>query len=63
MLKEVSETIKNKAKEQKSRFLPVLFGTLAASLLGSVLAGNGVLRASEWVLRAGERTNKAVQNF
>ena len=29
------ETIKNERKEQKARFLPVLLGTLAASILGN----------------------------
>ena len=29
------ETIKNEGKEQKARFLPVVLGTLAASILGN----------------------------
>ena len=33
LIKEISETIKNKAKEQKHGFLPVLLGTLAVSIL------------------------------
>ena len=33
LIKEISETIKNKAKEQKRGFLPVLLGILAASIL------------------------------
>ena len=33
LIKEISKTIKNKAKEQKRGFLPVLLGTLAASIL------------------------------
>ena len=35
LVKGISETIKNETKEQKGRFLPMLLGTLAASLLGS----------------------------
>ena len=31
----ISETIKNETKEQRGEFLPMLLGTLAASLLGS----------------------------
>ena len=37
LLKGVSETIKNKAKEQKGEFLSMLLGTLGASLLGNML--------------------------
>ena len=37
LLKGVSETIKDKAKEQKGGFLSMLLGTLGASLLGDLL--------------------------
>ena len=37
LLEGVSETIKNKAKEQKGEFLSMLLGTLGASLLGNML--------------------------
>ena len=53
LLKGVNETIKNEAKEQKGRFLRMLLGTLGASLLGNMLAGNGVIRAGEVAIRAG----------
>ena len=56
LIKGVSETIKNEAKEQKGGFLEILFGTLGASLLGSLLAGKGIIRA-------GEDTVRAVQDF
>ena len=36
LIKPVSETIKNEAKEQKGRFLSVLLGTLDATLLGNL---------------------------
>ena len=45
LIKGVSETIKNKAKEQKRGFLSMLLGTLGASLLGSLLKGKGTIRA------------------
>ena len=37
LLKGVSETIQNEAKEQKGGFLSMLLGTLGASLLGDLL--------------------------
>ena len=43
LLKGVSETIKNEAKEQKGGFLSMLLGTLGASLLGNRLVGKGVI--------------------
>ena len=46
-LKEVSETIKNEAKEQKGEFLSMLLGTLDASLLGDMLLVKGFIRAGE----------------
>ena len=45
LLEGVSETIKNEAKEQKGGFVSMLFGTLDASLLRNMLAGNGIFRA------------------
>ena len=49
LLKGVSETIQNEAKEQRGEFLSMLLGTLGASLLGDILSkglsGKGVLRA------------------
>ena len=37
LIKGVSETIQNEAREQKVRFLTMLLGTLGASLLGNLL--------------------------
>ena len=54
LVKEVSETIKNKIKQQKGGFLLKLLGTLAAPLLGGALTGKGVIRAGEAVIRASE---------
>ena len=44
--KGVSETIQNKAKEQKGGFLSMLLGTLGASLLGNILVGKGTIANS-----------------
>ena len=45
LLKWVSQTIQNEAKEQKRGFLSISLGTLGASLLGNMLAGKGITRA------------------
>ena len=47
LIKRIKETIKNEAKEQKGRFLPMLLETLAASILGNSLAGKEVIRAGK----------------
>ena len=54
LIKGISETIKNEAKEQKGGFLPMLLGTLASSMLGSALTGRGVITAGEETIRASE---------
>ena len=54
LIEGISKTIKNEAKEQKGEFLPMLLGTLAANLLGSALTGQGLTRADEEVIRAGQ---------
>ena len=50
----ISEIIKNKEKEQKGGLLSICLGALAPSLLGSALTGRGVIRAGEDTTRAGE---------
>ena len=52
LLKGVSKTIQNGAKEQKGGFLSMLLGTLGASLLGYILAGRGINRAGKGFIRA-----------
>ena len=52
LINSVSETIKNKAKEQKSGLLSILLGTLGASLLGNLLTAKGVMRAGEGTIKA-----------
>ena len=56
LIKGVSETIKNEAKEQKGGFLGMLLSTLGGSLLGNLLTGKGTIRA-------GNGTNRAGQDF
>ena len=58
LLKGVSKTIQNEAKEPKGGFLSMLLGTLGASLLGNILAGKGINRAGEGIVRAGYGNKK-----
>ena len=53
LLKWVSETVQNEAREQKGAFLSMLLVTLGASLLGNILAAKGINRTGEGVVRAG----------
>ena len=59
LLKGVSETIKNEAKEQKEGFVSMLLGTLGASLLANMLFGKGVIRAGEGTAKVGYRSKKS----
>ena len=43
LIKGISDTIKNEAKEQKGGFLSMLIGASAVSLLGSGLTGKDVI--------------------
>ena len=58
MIKDVGETIKTKGREEKSGFFGMLLDKLAHSILrqamGNMFAG---------VIRVGERTIRAGQNF
>ena len=51
LIKDISETIKNEAKEQKGGILRMLLGTLGASLLGNLLAGKDTITAGEGYVR------------
>ena len=53
LLKGVTETVQNEAKEQKGGCLSMLLRTLGASLLGNILSGKGINRAGEGIVRAG----------
>ena len=51
LIKDIGETIKNEAKEQKRGFIGMLLGTLGASLLGNLLTGKEVktkIPGCEW---------------
>ena len=63
LIKGVSQTIKNEAKEQKGGFRCMLLGTLGASSLGNLLTGKGTIRAGEGTFRASEGTITAGQDF
>ena len=58
LLKGVTEAVQNEVKEQKGQFLSMLLGTLGASLLGNILAGWGINRAEEGIVRGGEGAKK-----
>ena len=47
LLKGVSETVQNEARQQKVGFLSMLLGTLGTSLLGNILAGKEINRAGK----------------
>ena len=58
LLKGVGKTIENEIKEQRGGFLSMLLGTLGASLLGNLLTGKGIMRASNEIVRAVEGSKK-----
>ena len=47
LIKDISETIKNEAKEQKGGFLGMLLGALGGSLLGNLLTGKGAIATNQ----------------
>ena len=53
LIKYISETSKNEAKEQNGGFLSMLLSTLGASLLGNLVTGKGKIRAGEGTIRTG----------
>ena len=63
LIKDIRETIKNEAKEQKGGFLSMLLETLGASLLWNLLTGKGTIRVGEGTLRAGEDTTREDQDY
>ena len=54
LIKSVSETIKNEAKEQIGGCLGMLLDTLGASLLRSQSTGKGIISAGESTVRGGQ---------
>ena len=65
LIKSVTESIKNEAKEKRGGFCNMLLDTLGASLLAKILAGEGFIQPGERVIATswGCRTNKAGQSF
>ena len=65
LIKDVSETMKNEAKEQKGGFLGILLGTLGASLLRNLLTRKGTIGAGEEAISTsqGQGTIRAGQGF
>ena len=63
LMKKVSQTIGNEAKEQKEGFLGMLLGTIGASLFGNLLTGKSAIRAGEGAISACEGTIIADQDF
>ena len=63
LIKSLSETSKNEAKEQKGGVLIMLLGTLGASLLRNLLTGKDRIRAGKDTIRAGQGTVRAGQGF
>ena len=58
LIKGVSGTIQNEAKEQKDRFLSMLLGTLAVSLLGAVVVTKAKIPGSKVIF-----TNFVIKNI
>ena len=54
----VSETFRNEAKEQREGFLSQLLVTLGATLAGNILAGKGINRTGDGIVRAGYGNKK-----
>ena len=67
LLKGVSETIQNEAKEQRGGFLSMLLGTLGVSLLADILSkglpGKGIIKADEGAIRASYGSKKSSLNI
>ena len=63
LIKDISETTKNKEKEQKSGFLGMLLGALSAHLFENMLVRKGVIRCGDGVITAGEEVIGVEQDF
>ena len=63
LIKEISKTIKNEAKEQKQRFPSMLFDALGASVLINLVVRKDIKRAAEGTIRSGECTVRAGKDF
>ena len=63
LIKGISNTTKNEAKEQKGGLISILLGISGASLLGNLLAGKGTIRAGKGMIRPGKCSTRAGQDF
>ena len=54
LIKGISKTIKNEAKQQKGGFIEMLLGTIAQNVLLNMLIGPGVLRAGAGTTRTSQ---------
>ena len=64
LVKAVSETIQNKAKEQKEGFLSMLLGTLVLSFIGKMLGVKRINRTWNETIRAGDQSKRSAnKNF
>ena len=59
LIKSISKTIKNKAKEQNGGFLSMLWGILGASTFRNLLTGKDTIRACENAIWAARIFNAA----
>ena len=59
LLKEITESVLNKIKEQKGGFLSMLLGTLGASLLQNLVTGKGPFHARKRVNKKGKGIHRA----
>ena len=59
----LAKQLKMKQRNKEGGFLSMLLGTLAASLIGNLLIGKGVIQAGRGTIRAGDGTIRAGQDF
>ena len=63
LVKGVSKTIDNEAKERNGGFLSLLLSALGARLLGNMFIGKRVIRTGEGVIRLGKGTVRVIHDF
>ena len=63
LIKGVSETVKNKAKEEKGALLGMILGTLDARFLGNRIAGKRLAKSGDEVIQPSEGASRARQDF
>ena len=63
LVKGVSKTIGNEAKEQNGGFLSLLLSALGARLSGNMFIGKRVIRTGEGVIRLDKGTVRVIHDF